>query len=61
MKSSQQIDEGSGLFDAKKRLHILINGDSKDIYSAETQYYRSCYSHFIYESNRKNELQDKMH
>lgn len=61
MKSSHQIDEGSELIDAKQRLHILTSHKSKDIYSANICYHRSCYSHVIYQKKPKDELQEKMH
>ena len=46
LEAANIIDESHNLFPAKKRLLILISGESKDVFSAEIRYHRSCYSKF---------------
>ena len=55
MDAANAIGETNDLHAAKHWLTIFISGESKDIYSAEIKYHRSCYSRFIY---RKREDTD---
>ena len=47
------IDEVSDLNSAKERLLILTSGESKDIFSAEIRYHRSCYLRLMYRRSQK--------
>ena len=55
MYAANAIGERNDLNIAKQRLIILISGESKDKYTAEIRYHRSCCSRFTY---RKREDKD---
>ena len=59
LDAANRIDDSSDLFKqkAKQRLLILISGESKDIFSAEVRYHRSCYRRFTYKQ-KENSLDD---
>ena len=54
MDAANAIGETNDLRAAKQRLFILVSGESKDIYSAELRYHRSCYRRFTYKKHESD-------
>ena len=54
MDAAYAIGETNDLHAAKQRLFILVSGESKDIYSAELRYHRSCYRRFTYKKHESD-------
>ena len=62
--AAKVINENHHYHPAKLRLELLISRQSKDIYSAEIRYHRSCYSNFVKAQSPEDEkiaLQQELH